>query len=113
MNPVEVTLLVLEGRWKILIIQELLRGVRRFSELKRALNKITHKILTQKLRELEKDGVVYRVAYPEVSPRVDYALTPSGQAMLPVLGAMHDWGTQYLNEKSESNALVEKNGPAV
>jgi DNA-binding HxlR family transcriptional regulator len=97
----ELALKVIQGRWKLMILRELLDGVRRFSDLQRALAEVqggvSQKVLTTQLRELEADGVVERTVYPEVPPRVEYALTELGRDLVPVLEGLHAWG-----EKKES-----------
>lgn len=93
--PVETALKVIGGRWKVLILQELLHGVKRFGQLHRALHGITQKMLTQQLREMEKDGIIYRQVYLQVPPKVEYSLTPLGNSLKPVLDAIHQWGVQY------------------
>jgi DNA-binding HxlR family transcriptional regulator len=91
-DRVEHAISIIEGRWKLLILHHLLvRAPRRFSDLERAIPSVTQKMLIQQLRALEKDGVVSRVAYHEVPPRVEYALTPAGAALEPALNALHDW----------------------
>jgi DNA-binding HxlR family transcriptional regulator len=70
----------------------------RFGELKKALPKITQKMLTQQLRELEKDGLVNRFIYTQVPPKVEYSLTDAGKTLLPILGTMYQWGINYANE---------------
>lgn len=92
--PAEITLDVIGGRWKVLILYELFQGVRRFSELTRALTGITQKMLTQQLREMERDGIVQRTVYPQVPPKVEYRLTPLGETLKPVVSAMCKWGIQ-------------------
>lgn len=98
--PVERTLDVIGGRWKVLILQELLQGTRRFNELQRALRGITQKMLTQQLREMEADGIVHREIYLQVPPKVEYSLTPLGKSLKPILDAMHAWGIRHLTENS-------------
>src|SRR5437016_11847012 len=88
---VENTLDVIGGRWKVLILQQLFDGVKRFNELHRALAGITHKTLTQQLREMEADGIVNRKVYPQIPPKVEYSLTSLGKTLKPVLAAMHNW----------------------
>ena len=92
----ELALKVIQGRWKLLILRELLEGVRRFSDLQRALadvqQGVSQKVLTAQLRELEADGVLKRTVYPEVPPRVEYALTELGRELVPVLEGLHAWG---------------------
>ena len=97
---VETTLKIIGGRWKVLIIRELLLGVRRFGELERALPGITQKMLTQQLREMEQDGIVHRKVYAEVPPKVEYSLTSLGESLQPILNAMHEWGAKQLSVNS-------------
>ena len=99
---VETTLDIIGGRWKVLILHELLKGVRRFNELHRALNGVTQKMLTQQLRELEDAGIVHREVYPQVPPKVEYSLTVLGRTLEPILDAMHNWGNQYNQSRLES-----------
>ncbi|MFB8793057.1 MAG: helix-turn-helix domain-containing protein [Microcoleus sp.] len=96
--PVERTLEVIGGRWKVLILRELFQGVKRFNELQRALNGITQKMLTQQLREMESDGIVHREIYLQVPPKVEYSLTPLGESLKPILDAMHPWGIKHISE---------------
>ncbi len=96
---VEITLKVIGGRWKVLILRELFLGVKRFGELHRALQGITQKMLTQQLRELEHDGIVDRHVYLQVPPKVEYSLTPLGETLKPILDSMHEWGLKYLQER--------------
>ncbi|HYM09950.1 MAG TPA: helix-turn-helix domain-containing protein [Bryobacterales bacterium] len=93
--PAEATLQVIGGRWKTLILWNLFLGTKRFSELLRAMDGITQKMLTQQLREMERDGVVHRKVYPEVPPRVEYSLTPLGESLKPVVAAMCKWGMAH------------------
>ncbi|MFM7405172.1 MAG: winged helix-turn-helix transcriptional regulator [Cuspidothrix sp.] len=88
---VETTLKIIGGRWKVLIIRELMTGVKRFGELQRSLNGITQKMLTQQLREMEADGIIHREIYPQIPPKVEYSLTPLGESLRPILYAMHEW----------------------
>jgi DNA-binding HxlR family transcriptional regulator len=96
--PVEQTLEIIGGRWKVLVIHELLEGTRRFSELQRALIGVSHRTLTQQLRELEQAGIVRREVFGEVPPKVEYSLTPLGRSMQPVLMAMHQWAVDHAGE---------------
>ncbi|MDZ8054212.1 MAG: winged helix-turn-helix transcriptional regulator [Aulosira sp. ZfuVER01] len=95
---VEITLEVIGGRWKVLIIRELMAGVKRFGELQRALPGITQKMLTQQLREMEDDGIIHREVYPQIPPKVEYSLTPLGESLQPILNAMHEWGVKHFSE---------------
>lgn len=98
---VETTIAIIGGRWKVLILRELLGGVKRFNELHRSLTGITQKMLTQQLREMEDDGIVHREVYQQVPPKVEYSLTPLGQSLEPILAIMHEWGERYLAEQGE------------
>jgi len=93
--PAEATLLVIGGSWKVPILWHLSGEVKRFSQLRRDLQGVTQKMLTQQLRELERHGIVSRKVYPQVPPRVEYALTPRGRSLLPVVAAMCKWGTRW------------------
>ncbi|MBE9228443.1 winged helix-turn-helix transcriptional regulator [Phormidium sp. LEGE 05292] len=96
---VEITLKVIGGRWKVLILRELFIGIKRFGELHRALHGITQKMLTQQLRELEQDGIINRHVYLQVPPKVEYSLTELGETLKPILDAMHEWGLMYLDKR--------------
>ena len=93
--PAERTLKIVGGRWKLMILHELCNGVSRFGELHRALKGISEKVLAQHLRELERDGVVEKTVYAEMPPKVQYALTPSGKTLKPIIEAMHEWGLKH------------------
>jgi DNA-binding HxlR family transcriptional regulator len=92
---VESVISMIGGRWKCVVLFHLLRGTRRFGELRRALPNVTQRVLTLSLRELEEDGLVQRTVYAEVPPRVEYALTPWGRSLEPILIAMREWGDRY------------------
>jgi DNA-binding HxlR family transcriptional regulator len=97
--PIEVALEVIGGMWKVIIVRELLGGTKRYSQLHRALKRVTHKMLTQQLRELERDGVVSRKVYPQVPPRVEYSLTNLGKLLGPLLDAVHAWGERVVSSR--------------
>jgi len=94
--PVEASLDVIGGKWKPLILWELGDNVMRFNELQKALPGVNTKMLTKQLRELEESGVIRRTVYPEVPPRVEYAITDFGRTLIPILEALCTWGTRYL-----------------
>ena len=98
--PVELTLLLISNKWKVLIIRDLLDGTKRFSELKKSINNISQKVLTSNLREMEENELLTRKVYPEVPPRVEYTLTDIGYSLKPLLDDMDKWGTWYRNEVS-------------
>jgi len=99
-NPVELALDVIGGKWKMPILWRLKDRVLRYGELKRSLGRITHKMLTRHLRELEADGLVTRAVYPEVPPRVEYAITELGRTAIPAIDTMRDWGARYRDSVS-------------
>lgn len=89
---VEQALKMLEGRWKLVILFHLFGGrVMRFSELERAIPEVSQKMLIQQLRQMEADGIVCRIVYPQVPPKVEYGLTDWGQALCPALDALLGW----------------------
>jgi DNA-binding HxlR family transcriptional regulator len=94
-SPAEVTISVVGGKWKILILCRLQHGIARFGELRKVIPGITQTMLTQQLRELEEDGVLQRKIFAEIPPRVEYSLTKFGASLVPVLDAMSAWGEQY------------------
>lgn len=91
--PVSDTLAVIGGRWKPLILYHLRLGPKRFNELRRLMPRVTQRMLTQHLRELEGDGVVSRTVHEKVPPHVEYAFTDDGRTLLPIFDAMAVWGT--------------------
>jgi DNA-binding HxlR family transcriptional regulator len=93
--PVDLTLSVIGGRWKCLVFWNLRESPKRYGELKKILVGINDKMLTQVLRELEKSGVVSRKVYEVIPPKVEYALTPEGEKLLPVLQRMSEWGGKF------------------
>ena len=93
--PVETTLSLIGGKYKALILWHLSAGTLRFNQLQKAVT-ATPRMLTLQLRELESDGLVSRTVYPEVPPRVEYAMTDLGRSLMPILTAIRDWGTDYL-----------------
>lgn len=99
--PMELTMDLIGGKWKSLVLWHLGENVLRFSELKKALPKITQKMLTQQLRELEQDGLVKRFIYTQVPPKVEYSLTDSGKTLLPILRTMYQWGIDYANQPAD------------
>ncbi|MNW41979.1 putative HTH-type transcriptional regulator YybR [compost metagenome] len=95
--PVEFTVNAIGGKWKILILYHLLnKEIVRFNELQKLLSTVTHRTLTRQLRELEEGGLVRRVAYAEMPPRVEYSLTDKGNSLTPILLQLRDWGLQHM-----------------
>ncbi|MDC8448461.1 MAG: helix-turn-helix transcriptional regulator [Nitrospira sp.] len=93
--PTEITLDMISGRWKVLVIFWLLQEKRRFNQLQRDLSGITHRTLAKQLKEMEADGLVEREDFGEIPPRVEYRLTALGRSLEPVLAAMHEWALQH------------------
>jgi DNA-binding HxlR family transcriptional regulator len=93
--PVETTVRIVGGRWKAAVLEQLFQGTKRFSELKRGVTGITQRTLSQQLRELQSAGIVERTVYPDMPPRVVYAITPLGKSLGPLLEAMCDWGNSH------------------
>lgn len=96
--PVEVAVSVLGGTWKLTLVKHLLTGTRRFNELGRLVPLANTKTLTRQLRELEEDGIIQRTVYPEVPPRVEYALTELGRSLEPIVNAMDTWGASFAEQ---------------
>jgi len=107
--PVTFTLDKIGGRWKALLIYQLINGPQRYGALKRALPAITEKMLIQQLKELEADNLVNREVKPVVPPHVTYRLTESGQALAPVLQAMAEWGKEFSGFFYEKSDMCEAN----
>ena len=93
--PVATTVALIGSKWKLLIMRNLLARPWRFNELKKDLDGISQKVLTDSLRSMEADGIITRTVYPEVPPRVEYALSELGESMRPIIKAMEIWGTDY------------------
>lgn len=108
---VELTLHVIGGKWKPIILYHLGKeGTRRFGELKQAMPNITQKMLTQQLRELEHDGLINRQVYAQVPPKVEYSLSEFGQSIMPVMQSLCLWGQSYEERFQESRptAVLDK-----
>lgn len=95
--PVATTVSLIGSKWKLLIIRNLLVRPWRFNELKRNLEGISQKVLSDSLRTMEADGIINRTVYQEMPPRVEYSLSELGESMRPVIQAMETWGTEYKN----------------
>ncbi len=94
--PVEATLDLIDGKWKAVILYHLLADTIRFNELRRRLSRITQRMLTRQLRELEAAGLIHREVYAEVPARVEYSLTALGRSLEPVIRSLWTWGNTYL-----------------
>jgi DNA-binding HxlR family transcriptional regulator len=102
--PIQRTMAMIADKWKVIVIANLGEGTKRFRELQRAMAGVTPKVLTRQLRDLEHDGLVSRVAYAEIPPRVEYSLTPLGRSLLPILQQLHNWAV------ANSDTLLKRQG---
>ena len=102
--PVATTVSLIGSKWKLLIIRNLLARPWRFNELKKDLDGISQKVLTDRLRSLENDGLITRTFYPEVPPRVEYSLTELGKSLKPILDSMWAWGEDYKKQQELADA---------
>jgi len=106
--PVEATLELIGGKWKGIVLFYLLDGRLRFSELKRRIGCVTQRMLTKQLRELEASGLVNRIVYAEVPPRVEYELTEEGKSLKPILNALKKWGETHGLKLLENTTVEQK-----
>ena len=90
---------LISGKWKILILWYLSGGVLRFTDLKKKLPNVTQKMLTNQLRSLQEDGLIYREVYPVFPPKVEYGLTELGESIVPMLKEMYNFGIFYAKNK--------------
>ena len=95
--PCGTTVQLIGSKWKLLILRNLMQRPWRFNELRRDLEVISQKVLTDSLRSMEEDGILTRTVYPEVPPRVEYVLSDLGQSLRPIIEAMAEWGQNYKN----------------
>jgi len=107
--PVAVTVDVIGGKWKGLILYHIVPGPRRFNELRRLMPDITQRMLTLQLRELERDGIVHREIYQQIPPKVEYSFTEFGETLKPIIFLMRDWGDEYENEILMKRIPIENN----
>src|SRR5258705_1988414 len=105
--PVEITLRVVAGKWKPVILWHLMEHTRRFGELRREIPGVTQRMLTQQLRELERDEIVSRKVYTEVPPRVEYSMTEFGRTLAPILKLMCKWGMEHERRLARRSRAVE------
>lgn len=97
---IEVTLNSIGGKWKPIILYFLIEnGTKRFNEIQKFISTISHKTLTNQLRELEKDGLIHRNIYPVVPPKVEYSITDKGMTLYPILEAMCEWGEKNIDDR--------------
>jgi DNA-binding HxlR family transcriptional regulator len=94
-NPIEFSLSIIGGKWKMPILWLIKDNSKRYGELKKLLSGVTHKMLTLQLRELERDEIISRKVYPEVPPKVEYDLTLLGKSVIPIIDLLREWGEEY------------------
>jgi DNA-binding HxlR family transcriptional regulator len=95
--PVEYSLSIIGGKWKTVILWHLAsEGIKRYGEIKKSLNGITHKTLSSQLKELESDGLINRKEYQQIPPKVEYSLTEKGKTLIPVLNSLCAWGSNHM-----------------
>lgn len=108
--PVTATMDIIGGKWKILILYLISNDINRFGRLSMLLKEISKQMLTTQLRDLERDGIITRVIYPEIPPRVEYFLTEKGKELGPVFAALREWGFKYeINVNKTEEAVVAAN----
>lgn len=98
-NPVELSLDIIGGKWKMPILWRLKDKPWRYGELKKSIGKITHKMLAQQLRELEEDGLISRKVFASVPPKVEYSITDKGRTTIPIIESLRNWGEEFKKEK--------------
>ena len=108
--PVETTLDVIGGKWKGIILYQLLEGTKRFNEFRRLNPGITQFMLTLQLRELERDGIIHREVFKEVPPKVEYSLTDFGRTLEPIITSMKAWGESYKERLDENRKMQGEEG---
>jgi len=98
--PVTYAVGVVGGKWKLIILFYLTEGTKRFNELRRLIPDVTQQMLTLQLRELERDGIVQRLVYAQVPPKVEYSLTEQGRQLTPILNLLGEWGDQHRQQQN-------------
>lgn len=106
--PVTYAVGIVGGKWKLIILFYLRSGTKRFNELRRLIPDVTQQMLTMQLRELERDGLIQRVVYAQVPPKVEYSLTEQGRLLIPILNLLGEWGDQHrrLHQQAEAASAV-------
>lgn len=102
--PVTATMQVIGGKWKLLILHLINHDINRFGKMSMMLRDISKQMLTTQLRELEKDGIIVRVIFPEIPPRVEYTLSEKGKSLLPIVNLMRDWGNENILKLSKEHS---------
>lgn len=106
--PVAAALSVISGKWKVYVLGLLFKKPQRFTEISEGIEGISHKVLTQTLKELEDDGLIERHLYDEMPVRVEYSLTELGRQLRPLLLSMAEWGSEYMKNKNGSEESMQR-----
>ncbi len=106
--PTRLALDRIADKWTVLIVGRLATGTRRFGELRRDIDGISAKVLTQKLRELERDGLITRKVYPSIPPKVEYSLTPLGNTLISLLDAVRAWAEDHIESVLEAQTTYDQ-----
>ncbi|OWR28458.1 transcriptional regulator [Saccharibacillus sp. O23] len=109
--PVAVTVDVIGGKWKGIVLYHLIEGAVRFNELRKLMPGTTQRMLTLQLRELERDGLVHREIYHQMPPKVEYSLTGFGRTLIPILDLMRNWGIEHERDIVDRRKVVDKELP--
>ena len=104
--PVTATMSIIGGKWKLLILHLINNDITRFGKMSMMLKDISKQMLTTQLRELERDGIIERIIYPEIPPRVEYSLSEKGKSLLPVIEKMKEWGLEHIINKPTQEPVV-------
>ncbi len=104
--PVTATMSIIGGKWKLLILHLINNDITRFGKMSMMLKDISKQMLTTQLRELERDGIIERIIYPEIPPRVEYSLSEKGKSLLPVIEKMKEWGLEHIINKPTREPVV-------
>jgi DNA-binding HxlR family transcriptional regulator len=104
--PISTAIAIIGGKWKIPVLYNLREKTLRFSEIKKALPQVTQKMLTQQLRELERDGMITRKVYAQVPPKVEYTITPIAKKLEPILDSLCKWGFEYQGSAEDKECLA-------
>ena len=98
---------IMGGKWKLLILHLISNDINRFGKMDMMLRDISKQMLTTQLRELERDGIINRIIYPEIPPRVEYSITEKGKTLLPIIELMRNWGNENILNITGKNQLIE------
>lgn len=105
--PVTATMEIMGGKWKLLILHVISNDINRFGKMSMVLKDISKQMLTTQLRELERDGIIGRIIFAEIPPRVEYTITEKGKSLLPIIDLMKVWGTENILHVRAQSLVVE------